>query len=133
MRLARTLATCAMLAAASTSALHAQVAQKKNPPATAARPANNAPAANASLPPLTEARPGLETRAIVKLDAATQTAMKTMPNTRITARRIEEHGTDLIYVFKMRAGNQDKELWINAATGAVVPTTKMAAPGRKGG
>jgi uncharacterized membrane protein YkoI len=133
-RIARMLSVTLVLGLFSTAAAHAQATQKK----TAARPtaastAQNKMTADAGLPRLTESRPGLETRATVKVDAATETALRTIPASRILSRRIEEHGTDLVYVFKMKNGNADRELWINAATGAVVPTMKASPSAKKKG
>jgi uncharacterized membrane protein YkoI len=83
---------------------------------------------NAELPALKEEKPGYEARATVKVDAATQTALKQVPNGHVLSRTIEERGGGLVYLFRIRGTGQTvKDVWVNAMSGAVIPAPGSAS------
>ncbi len=133
MRIGRILMLGPALVLAGATAIQAQQSPPKKaaaPPAAAAKTATQQPTAKKAMvsdkpPALREAKPGLEAKATVKVDAATETAMGQVPNGHLLSRRITQSGGDLVYVFRIRGADQKShEVWVNAMTGAVVPAPK---------
>ena len=118
------------------SAASAQTPPKKKlPPGSTAKPVVQKTVPMATMPsgpPLKEMRPGLEAKAKVKTDAATKTALASMPKGTVESRTIEERGGRLIYAFGMRAPDKSThDVIVDAMTGKIVPMPKTG--GKKKG
>jgi uncharacterized membrane protein YkoI len=86
-----------------------------------------------AMPGLKEEKPGMAARAKIPLETARATALREVPNGRITKQEIEEENGRLVYDFDIVAPNRSgkTEVMIDAMTGAVVETKHEAAKSEK--
>ncbi|MEZ4585467.1 MAG: PepSY domain-containing protein [Gemmatimonadales bacterium] len=98
--------------------------QSKPAPAAAAptTPAVRPPVVPKPAVTVQEAKPGLLKRAKITPEAAERTALEGMMGGKILSARIEEHGTELRYQFRVDLAGQAHDVGVDALTGKRIMT-----------
>jgi uncharacterized membrane protein YkoI len=75
-----------------------------------------------------EEKPGLLAQATVKPDSAQRIALAQVPGGKITEFEIEEEDGILVYEFKIASQDGEREIYVDAKTGALVTSEKEDSP-----